>query len=333
LRDHEQLEAAHDDIGWTVAHDYIRIGDITLLSHQLQLSPRLIHLRDCWGATALHWAANFANIDAISALLAAGADVNAVCRIGDSSLSWASRSGSVACCRTIIDAGADLQHKNVYRENALMRCVSWNSTDGIVDFFIRSGIDLEVQSTQGLTALMLASRFSSPEILGMLLDAGASIDAQDYSGRSALWDTIRWNRHDNIRFLIDRGTSFLILDEDDDSILVWVAIHADIDTMSILKEAGIKSLPMDADSVDDYWCYFNARDKFFSGHRAPLQEEEEAFLALLDSIIPSSEPPPPITVKRFDIPGAFPDETTDELDSSSTSEVEDSSEGDDTDND
>jgi ankyrin repeat protein len=324
LRDHPELEAVHGDLGFTVAHDCVRSGDIALLSSQLQLNPRLIQLKDCWGATALHWAANFASTEAISALLAAGADVNAVCKSGEFVLFWALSSGSVACCQAIIDAGADIQLRNIFGRNVLMSCVSVdNSPEDVVELFIRSGVDLEAQDHQGSTALMLASRSASHNIIRMLLDAGASIDSQDHHGQSAMWDTIRLHRHDTLQLLIDCGASFHIMDKDGDSILVWAALYADIDTMNILKEAGIEGLPVDADSVNGYWCWFDERDAYFVGHRAPFEDEAEAFQALVNNIIPGSEPPPPIVVKTFDVPGAFPVESTDELDSSATSEGDD----------
>jgi ankyrin repeat protein len=331
LCDRPELEAAYDDLGWTVAHDCARSGDVALLSSQLQLNPRLIQLRDCWGATALHWAANFASIEAISVLLAAGADVNAVCTSGESALFWAFRSGSVACCRAIIDAGADLQIQDTAGKNVLMCCAMIrNFREEIAELLIYSGVDLEAQDVDGDTAVMLASGSGSPETLRMLLDAGASIDAQDHLGRSALCHAICQNRQDNLQLLMERGASLHILDNRRDSILFYAALCADIDTMSILEEARIEGLPMDRNSVNDYWYYFGARDKYFIGHRASLEDEEEAFQALLDSVIPSSGPPPLIAIKSFDIPGAFPVEPINERDAPATPEGEDSSDGDDT---
>jgi hypothetical protein len=90
-----------------------------------------------------------------------------------------------------------------------------------------------------------------------------------------------------------------------------------------LKEARIEGLPMDPRSVDYYWnCFYYHRENCFRGHRVPLGDEEEAFQALLDSIIPCSDPPPPATVEILDIPGAYPVERIDELHSSTNSGVE-----------
>jgi ankyrin repeat protein len=332
LRNHPEMEAAHDDLGWTVAHDHIRNGEVALLSHQLRNDVRLIQLRDSWGATALHWAAAFGNMEAISALLEAGADVNAVCKRGGSVLFWSLRSHSITCCRAIINAGADLHHIDYRGENVLMHYVTVKDcTEDIVELFLSSGMDLEVQNSNGSTALMLASTFGSSKICSMLSDAGASIDSTDHLGRNALWDAIIGNRHTNIQLLIAHGTSLRLLDKYGDSIIVCATLLADIDTMKILEEARIEGLPMDPDSVDDYWYWFDRRDKSFLGQRASLEDEEAAFEALLNSIVPSSNPPPPPLVKSFDIPGAYPVEPIDELDSSATSEVGDSAEVDDTD--
>jgi ankyrin repeat protein len=334
LRNHPELEIIHDDLGWTVTHDYISIGDAAYLPHQLQLDPQFVQLRDCWGATALHWAAYYANMEAISALLSAGADVNAVCKNGESVLFWASYSESVTCCRAIINAGADVELTNSIEENVLMSIVSNASpSEDIVELFLFSGITIESRDFDGSTALMRAVGYSSLPICVLLLDYGAEIDNRDSAGRSAVWDAILWNRHANLQLLIDRGASLTFLDIDGDSIIVQAALFADLDTTNILEEARIEGLPMNPSSVDHYWSWFNNnRDWYFTGQRPPLEDEKEAFQALLDSIIPCSDPPPPNTVETLDIPGAYPIEPTDELDSSTNSEFEESSDESETDN-
>jgi ankyrin repeat protein len=324
LRNHPEIEAVHDELGWSVTHDHIRNGEVALLSHQLQNDLRLIQLRDCWGATALHWAAAFGNMEAISALLEAGADVNAVCKRGESVLFWSLRSHSVACCRAIINAGADLQHTNYRGDNVLMFYVTMgNSTEDIIELFLSSGMDLDVQDKCGERVLALAARYATHMICIMLLDAWASIDSTSHIGRSALCEAVLWNCHGNIQLLVDRGASFHTLDRNGNSIIAQAAMYADIDTMKISKEARIEGLPMDPDSVDGYRDCFDRPDKSFLGQRAPLQDEKDAFQALLDSILPSSDPLPPPIVKSFDIPGAYPVEPIDELDSSAKPEVED----------
>jgi ankyrin repeat protein len=317
------MEAVHDDLGWTVFHDHIRSGDVALLSHQLQLNPRFNQVVDCWGATALHWAANCANMGAISALLRAGADVDAVCKRGESVLFWALGSGSVACCRTIIEAGANLQHTDLAGYNMLSYSVSRGiPSEEIVEFVLCLDLDWKAQDPDGTRALILASRCASPQICSMLLDAGASIDGQDDDGRSAMWDTVYLNHHANLQLFIDRGASFHVLDKEKNKFIVWAAKYADIDTMGILSKVRIEGLPMDLASLNDYWYWFDQRDGWFFGLRAPLQDEEEAFQALLESITPSSEPPHLTAVESFDIPGAFPVEPTDELDPIVASEFE-----------
>jgi ankyrin repeat protein len=333
LRSYPELEAVRNDLGWTVAHDSIISGDIVLLSHQLQLNPRLGQLTDCGGATALHWAASFANMEAISTLLNAGADVNAICKYGDSVLFWALYSGSVSCCEAIIDAGADVQLTNIEGDNVLMRCVSMSEPiEEILSLFLYLGVNLEAHDVDGATALMLASTYATSRVCTMLLDKGANVDTRDVFGHSAVWAATFSNRHSNLQLLVHRGASLNCLDEDGDSIIVGAALYADINTMEILKEARIEGLPMDPGSVGDYWDWFDARDKFFLGHRAPLEEEEEAFQALLDSIIPCPDPPPPTVVKSLDIPGAYPIDSTDDLGLATNSRIEEPADESDTGN-
>lgn len=316
LQHHPKLEDARDELGLTVLHDHIIKGNTTLVSNHLKLEAGSSLIRDCWGATPLHWAARFANLEAIAALLSAGADANAICKLGRSVLLWAIDSSSVLCCKALLDAGVDASFVDDYGNNALIWSLSNpNIEPAMFELLLGAGLDLEARDIQGSTALMNAARCSSPTICGMLLDHGANIDACDGAGRSAMCYAILFNNHLNVRLFVQRGASFNVFGHGGHSIVSYAAAAADIDTMSTLEEARIEGLHLDDAIKAIYWAWFDHRDDYFIGQRAPLEDERSAFQALLDSIKPCLNLSPLNNRKIWDVPGSFPCESTYDNDS------------------
>ncbi len=99
------------------------------------------------GMTALHWAAVHDDADLARTLLYAGATVRATTRLGGyAPLHLASRGGSVAVARLILEAGAD------------------------PDLFTKTGV----------TALHFAADADAAELVRALIEYGADVNAQDH---------------------------------------------------------------------------------------------------------------------------------------------------------
>ncbi|KAI4606818.1 hypothetical protein J4E80_009897 [Alternaria sp. BMP 0032] len=100
------------------------------------------------------------------------------------------------------------------------------------------------------------------------------------------------------------------------SIVHFVAAYGDVKTMQILEEACIEGLPMDEDSLAEYWWWFNDRYNTLSPYRSrdPPDVEESAFQTLLDSITPAEFVIEQDEDTLFHIPGAFPIDDLEESD-------------------
>jgi hypothetical protein len=143
------------------------------------------------------------------------------------------------------------------------------------------------------------------DICELVLDYTSNISAQDKFGFSALTYAIRHNFHAGMELLLDHGADTTQLDCDGDSVIVLVALFGDIETMRILQDEQIEGLPMEPLDVDFYWAQFRGlRNLYFLGWTAPVEEEEEAFQAFLDSIIPCDPKDSP-SRKPLHVPGAF----------------------------
>lgn len=265
--------------------------------------------RDRFGATLLHWAVRFANIDAIAVLLAAGADVNALCLDGSSVLAWASYSWSEECCRAILRAGADVHHRDANGCTAIMHSLLDFPTvnEDFVDLLLEAGSEVEASSMHQ-SVLNMAVLNASTSVCKKILDFGASMDQVDANGFASVHFAILFHRHSTLRLLVKRGASLNGFTKEGHSILHYAAKGADIQSMGILQEAHIEGLSIDAVSLKTLWECFHLRHDTFLGVRAPVHDEAIAFQALLNSVIPRTALQPSIKAETLSVPGAFPQE-------------------------
>lgn len=126
------------------------------------------------GATALHWAAHWDDLDTARLLLRAGADPNATNDLGVTPLSLACVNANVALAAALLEAGADAT----------------------------------LALPSGETPLMTAARTGQPELVRALLDRGADLHATERAlGQSALMWAVAERHADVVRLLLDKGAN------------------------------------------------------------------------------------------------------------------------------
>lgn len=124
------------------------------------------------GTTALHWAVDYDDAEAVGLLLKAGAKVDAADRYGMTPLFYAVTNGNADICGRLLAAGA-------------------NANAG---------------GQEGDTLLMIAARAGSVEILQELLEKGSSVNAADTTARQTplMW-AVRGNNLKAVKVLLDHG--------------------------------------------------------------------------------------------------------------------------------
>ena len=171
------------------------------------------------GATALHWAAHWDNLDLAGLLIGAGADVTATNDLGVPPLSLACANGSLAMVETLLGAGANPSaalstgetalmaaahtgkvdvvsallaygadvnaHEDERRQTALMRAVAEGHSE-VVEVLIENGADVHARSTGGFTPLLFAARAGHLDSARMLFAAGADLNEATPDGHTAL---------------------------------------------------------------------------------------------------------------------------------------------------
>ena len=162
------------------------------------------------GATALHWAAHWNDVDTARALVTAGADVNAANDLGvtplalaalnagaemadtllragadpdaarpggETVLMTAARTGNVALVRSLVAAGAAVRGTTHFRAQTPLMWAASEGHGDVARFLIEAGADVHARSVHGTTALLLAARNGDVETARVLLDGGADVNA------------------------------------------------------------------------------------------------------------------------------------------------------------
>jgi hypothetical protein len=115
------------------------------------------------------------DVEALEALLDAGADIDAKDDHGQTALMNAARDGHTPVVRLLVERGAGLNHTAKYNLSAIMLAVI-NGRDAIVGVLADGGADLTIKGTgapgfAGKTALDLAAAADRVIAMALLRDA------------------------------------------------------------------------------------------------------------------------------------------------------------------
>ena len=142
------------------------------------------------------------NPDVVTALIKAGADVNARDNSYNDYLkgktplimamavvSTSHRKEVMLMLTALIKAGADVNAKDNEGMTALMWAIStyhYSSEVEMVAALIKAGADVNAKSNDGATALILAAKKDIRRVIPILLESGADPKAKDNSGKMAV---------------------------------------------------------------------------------------------------------------------------------------------------
>ncbi len=136
------------------------------------------------GATALHWAAYWDEVELADLLIRAGADVNAGNDLGVTPLWAASENRSAAMVRRLLDAEANPNAPLLSGETPLMTAARVGAND-VAGQLLDAGASVDATGGRNQTALMWAVAQRHPAVVEALLEHGAAIDA-----RSDVWTEV-----------------------------------------------------------------------------------------------------------------------------------------------
>ena len=128
--------------------------------------------RDPNGQVGLTLAAQAQSWRAAQALLVhPGANVNALNAAGESALMLAALKGDLDWCQRLLDRGAKVQQPGW----SPIHYAATGPNVRVVELFLARGADVNAESPNGSTPLMMAARYGSEESTNLLLSRGADV--------------------------------------------------------------------------------------------------------------------------------------------------------------
>ena len=145
------------------------------------------------------------NIDAVRAMVAKRADVNAAEVDGTTALHWAAHFDNLAAADLLIRAGANVKAANRYLVTPLwLACI--NGSAAMVEKLLGAGADPNTTMPEGDTALMTAARTGNVGAVKALLVRGALVNAREnWKGQTALMWAAAGNNAATVEALIEAG--------------------------------------------------------------------------------------------------------------------------------
>jgi ankyrin repeat protein len=326
---HDIFEDIRDDVMLPPCHQFVIDGALEQLTLHLEQCPDSVAFRDHYGFTILHWAVLCSRPELISAIIDAGADVNARSKRSGTVLMWAVSSvESARVCQTLIQAGAELDLEDDTGSMALHHALYIRSPDtGTIEVLLRSGADVNHVDGDGLAIIHHATARSSGSDIELLLAYGADINAEDLGGSRAIDHAIMNNNRSILTVLLKHSASanhhWMGGYGEYSHTIESAALYGDVATMRLLIEAHLTDVVMDYQAQWNYWNWFDTRPPPVYGEGDPPEALRSTFAALLQSITPRRtgrilRSP---RIRSNPVPGAFP------VDDSEHSDDEDPEDG------
>ena len=147
------------------------------------------------------------DVAAVERLLKQGEDVNAAQGDGMTALHWAAEHGDAGLARTLISAGANLEAVTRLGSYTPLHIAGEGGHGPVVAALLEAGANAGARTTTGgATPLHLAAAAGQPDAIGALLDHGAEIDARETAwGQTPLMFAASRDRIEAVRTLLARG--------------------------------------------------------------------------------------------------------------------------------
>ena len=145
--------------------------------------------------------------DAVRALLQQGADVNASHGDGMSALHWAAEHADAEMAEMLVYAGANVEAVTRIGRYTPLHVASEAGSAAVIEVLLKAGVDANASTTNsGVTPLHLAAASGNADAVAALVDHGADVNARESEwGQTPVIFAAAQNRADAIRVLLERG--------------------------------------------------------------------------------------------------------------------------------
>ena len=188
------------------------------------------------GLTALHIASQHEDLKLMQWLIDE-CDVNPNVEDDDheTPLFPASRNGNLKATRLLLDAGAEVDHRN-WQEMTPLHRASENGHDAITKLLLEHKADVNAMHVYNWTPLHLASRTGRSRVAEVLLDDHADVDSENDASWTPLHMASQKGHLDIVKLLLDRRADVNAQKTDDETALHLAAFYGHFEVVQVLLE-------------------------------------------------------------------------------------------------
>jgi ankyrin repeat protein len=227
----------------------VRAVNLLIANHCFELNIQ----EDKFQRSELHFAYQFANLQNINLLLAAGARADATDRDGAPPWHYAVWNSDQSVMTHLLATGVDVNAADSRGQSLLHRAAADNTNAAVVAMLIDAGADVVARDEEGNmpchraasnknvevmrqlislsdinavndageTPCILATHESNYDALELLIRAGANLHAVDNDGSTAMAVAVQRQNDKSVEILVDANVDVNTVEADDD----WTALH------------------------------------------------------------------------------------------------------------
>lgn len=148
------------------------------------------------------------------------------------------RTSNISLVKRLVKGGVCVDERLWYGRTLLQECVTLSDEDMVKSLIEYGEADVNAQNDDGKTALHIASRAGSLNIVSLLLEAGARTDTQCLDGTTSLHLAMWKNKSQVVARLIKAGANPNLQDQDHWTPLHWGVQSRNLDLVKLLVENG-----------------------------------------------------------------------------------------------
>jgi ankyrin repeat protein len=184
-----------------------RACDVVKMKTLLAEDPKCIEVKDQMDNSVLHMAAYSGCVEGLEILIAAGADMNALNKMGVPPLWFAVMGNHSDAARLLILKGTDVAIKGPNGMTPLHLCTIRGNLD-LAKLLVQKGAAVDQQDTSGRTPLLWTlfnSRRQVAEMAKLFIHNGADVNVMDKHGRTPLKCAVEKGYLELVKLLISKG--------------------------------------------------------------------------------------------------------------------------------
>lgn len=235
------------------------------------------------GATALHWAAHWDDLELTDLLIGAGAHVNTANELGVTPLSLACTNGNAAIVAKLLQAGANSNAVTPTTGETVLMTAARTGKAEVITALLAAGSDVNVKEPrQGQTALMWAVAERHAAVARTLLEHGADVRARSTAGFTSLMFAARHGDLEIVRLLLAAGANVNETAADGSTPLLIATVRGHTTLAAFLLEQGADPNADSAGFTVLHWAAgsWEASVSGMFGVAAPSHEEWGALSGL-----------------------------------------------------